>query len=521
MIAEIILSLFYTALFVWIIRKWHFLRCWPLNKDVATCIFILKILAGIVLTLIYTYYYKVRVEADIFKFFDDSKYIYNALFINPLHYIQLVFGINADADYLQAYTTGTKFWAIQSPAYQEFMSTENFNFFNAHRFITRFNAIVRIFSFGHFTVHTIFMSFLSFLGLMAFFKTLYPFLSKKSFGLITAVFLMPAVVFWSSGVLKEGFIFLALGLLVYAFFNAVHNSLFNIKNLILLFAASLFLIFLKYYVFIVLIIPMISYFIAHRIKIKRVLYIYLIGYITVFFIMILLSSFTKTTGPLKILADKQSEQIKEAYGGTYCIYNNEIIKEIVYFPPDVELQKTVIDSSRHIFTIQEGIWAYNYKDGKLTGDSLLINAAALENAYFYEVYSRPRAGSCINIPTLKPELVSFIKALPVALFNAFFRPHLFDINNVFALIAATENLFVLMLFLSLIFFGKIDKEKLNLVLFMTFSVLSLFLIIGLTTPVLGNIVRYKAPFMPFLYVIYLLLLNDKKWKSFFMIIRNN
>ena len=264
---------------------------------------------------------------------------------------------------------------------------------------------------------------------------------------------------------------------------------------------------------------MISYLIANRLKLKRTLYIYLFGYITALFILYLFSSFTKVPGPLKILADKQSEQIKEAYGGTYCIYNNQIIKEIVYFPPNVELQKTVIDSSRHIFSIQEGIWAYNYKDGKLTGDSLLVDTNVLENAYFYEVYSRPNAGSYINIPILKPDPMSLIKAIPVALFNVFFRPHPFEIKNVLALLATSENLLLILLFISLIYLGKIEKEKLNLILFLSFSVLSLFIIIGLTTPVIGNLVRYKAPLMPFLGVIFLLLLDDKKWNSYFTNIR--
>jgi len=45
-----------------------------LSRKEISAIFILKIIAGVVLYLIYTYYYTDRKSADIFKYFDDGKY---------------------------------------------------------------------------------------------------------------------------------------------------------------------------------------------------------------------------------------------------------------------------------------------------------------------------------------------------------------------------------------------------------------------------------------------------------------
>src|SRR5438552_3003113 len=101
MIGEFLLSLTYIILFLWIIRRSKFFIIKEIPYKWIAGAFILKILCGIILEFIYTYYYANRREADIFKYFDDSAVLYNAAFINPKHFFQLLFGLNSSADYLQ------------------------------------------------------------------------------------------------------------------------------------------------------------------------------------------------------------------------------------------------------------------------------------------------------------------------------------------------------------------------------------------------------------------------------------
>jgi len=510
MFIEILFSLLYTVLFIWFIYKWHFFRFEGIHTIELSIIFVVKVLAGISLTLIYTYYYTNRSEADIFKFFDDSAYIFNALFINPVHYLQLVFGIHSDAHYLQPYLEGTQYWAVQTEAYQEFTATENVNFFNAHRFITRFNAVVRLFSFGYFSVHTIFMCFLSLCGLTALYKTFYPQLKNKRNWLIAGVFFMPSVIFWSSGVLKEGFIFFTLGFFIYAYFKLLENNI-KISSLIIFLLSGLLLLYIKYYILMSLLPVMAAYFLALKLNTKLTIFPYLIIYgLIVIYIFIAPYSKGYLPNPLKILADKQSELIKEASGGTYCIRNDGNTKEIVFFKPETILKKTVIDSARHLFTIQPGIIAYKYDNGNVIGDSILITKENLQNTYFYEILSKPRAGSYIIIPILKPYFTSFLKALPTALINVFVRPHMFEINSLLNLPASLENMFILIFLIFAIIRFKSKNEDTNTILFLFFSVFTLYIITGLTTPVLGNIVRYKSVFLPFLIIMALLLISSEK-----------
>src|ERR1035438_7336814 len=88
----IILAIAYTALFIFIILKINFFKSELLSRKFIVLIFILKIIAGTALWFVYTRLYTDRLSADIFKYFDDGKILYNTLFSKPLDYFKMLFG---------------------------------------------------------------------------------------------------------------------------------------------------------------------------------------------------------------------------------------------------------------------------------------------------------------------------------------------------------------------------------------------------------------------------------------------
>jgi hypothetical protein len=89
--------------------------------------------------------------------------------------------------------------------------------YNGNHTIIRFNAVVRLFSGGYFHIHTVFMCFFSFWGMMSFFKGFALFLPVHKHRLLAfALFLFPSLNFWSAGVLKEGLMVFVLGNIFYA-----------------------------------------------------------------------------------------------------------------------------------------------------------------------------------------------------------------------------------------------------------------------------------------------------------------
>ncbi|MGQ9847318.1 MAG: hypothetical protein ACUVQP_07435, partial [Bacteroidales bacterium] len=119
------------------------------------------------------------------------------------------------------------------------------------------------------------------------------------------------------------------------------------------------------------------------------------------------------------------------------------------------------------------------------------------------------AGSKIEIPLLSDSVISFIINTPNALINSLFRPHLFEAHNLTSMLAAIENLFLIILIISMILFFK--KEKWNNWMWFSISFsLMLLTLIGLTTPVLGALVRYKIPALPFMLYILISFINLEK-----------
>jgi uncharacterized membrane protein len=90
-------------------------------------------------------------------------------------------------------------------------------------------------------------------------------------------------------------------------------------------------------------------------------------------------------------------------------------------------------------------------------------------------------------------------------------------GGVFATIAAVENAALLALFL-LVFLFRRERASIDrpLLLFCIMYVLLLSFVIGITTPVMGAVVRYRTPMLPFLMIAALLVLDERKlmarWK---------
>ena len=113
---------------------------------------------------------------------------------------------------------------------------------------------------------------------------------------------------------------------------------------------------------------------------------------------------------------------------------------------------------------------------------------------------------------LQPTLFSLVKAAPEALLNVFTKPWLVEVNSLLFVPPLVENLFVISIgIFCLIWRKKISDEQLKFVfLCLTFTFI-VYIVIGLTTPIIGALVRYKIPVMPFLWMALLILLDTQKF----------
>ena len=158
---ESLATLLFLVIVLMIIHQFKFFRSSGLSLKELYFFFGLKLVAGIVLIVIYTKIYPDRLTADIFKFYDDSELIYKQLFNqNPVVYLKMIFGFE-NASEVNSIIEQTSYWN------KPFETL----WFNDNRTIIRLNMLIRIFSGGYYGIHTIMFNFCSFIGIMFLFKT--------------------------------------------------------------------------------------------------------------------------------------------------------------------------------------------------------------------------------------------------------------------------------------------------------------------------------------------------------------
>ncbi len=421
---EFLLSIFYFLAFCLLISKLSLFKDTNIPTQWFYILFGLKIATSVILTAIYTYYYTDRNTADIFKYFDDSKVMFDALTNKPIDYLKMLFAIDNNSEYFNKnYYNSMSYW----------VRPYNADLFSDSHIIIRFNAFIRLFSFGHFQVHNIFMNFVSLIGLTLIYKSVKHILAGKEKALFFVLSFIPSLLFWGSGLLKEGIILFSLGLLMYSLYAKPRAI-----NIIFLLFSGLLLLYTKFYLLVALFIPVIGFGINKYMKIKPA-FSYLIASLLFFLIVTIMPSFNENWDIVFQISNKQ-----QAF-------------------------------SRFITEIQ-------------TNSGFII-----------------------------PELtdgVSIIKNIPNALLITIIRPYPWECSSFFVLLSFIENLMVIASIIITIIHRKTIADNAKSLFWFCFSFsLMLYILIGLTTPVFGAIIRYKIPTLIFIFILLLIVIDIDKLKA--------
>ena len=415
---EYILSFLYLFLILIFINKSRFFTNTNLKNTTLFGLFFIKLLAAYCLFLVYSKYYTDRSTADIFKYFDDSTWLYKNVFSkSPINYFKIILGIHTDQPYIHYELKQTQYW----------FKPHETNVFNDNRTVIRFNLTIYLISLGYYHIHTLILCFLSFIGLTGIYKTFIKLFPEKTLILILSIYFLPSVLFWGSGILKESLLLFSIGLFIYGLAELTLHKQKSLSNFIMITISFLLLTITKPYVILTLA-PSVLALITYP-RFKKINAIY---YFTLIHIFSIISALIVN----------------------YLNTNLDILGNIVYKQHD-----------------------------------------------FLNVARDTHAQSTIYVEKLSNNLYSFIHFSPLAFINGFFRPTIFEINSIIYLPAVFEST---LLILGVVFFLFKRNTDLNgnqkmIVYFSLFFSVFLALLIGLATPVLGAIVRYRVPYLPFLY----------------------
>ncbi len=440
-----LLYISFFALLLFIVSKWKFFELPDVSKQIILTAFVVKVLAGVGITLLYTYYYTDKQNSDIYKYFDDGLFLNSVFYANPKLFFKLLTEINIETPEVLQQIKSFNHWdpKVRSSLY------------NDSRFIIKLNALIAFVSKGNIYTHSLFASFFGFIGLMAFVKAFHAvndntplplsrgeFNSRLSFstGMPCAewssqgdslrsstkiysvlLFFFPSVLMWTSAMLKETILVLVFGLLLWLLAKAKDNFKTVSFWLALVLLVVLMAIF-KVYVLLSFLVALLFFFSTKLLKSKWQLAGFCVGFVIAISLL--------------------------AVAVDYFFLHQSVLSDIA----------------------------------KKQWDSIRL-------AHYM------KAGSIVFIPVVETDnILSFVKATPFALWNVLFEPMIWKAKSLMLFPLAVENILLGILLLSVAFnFRKYTLDEAKILFTVIVFCFFLFVIIGITTPVLGSIVRYRVP----------------------------
>lgn len=263
---EYLLFTAYLLLFAWLTTKVRFFTNSGLTHAQLIIIFLLKVMAGIIYGWIGVYYGELAQMVDTWSYHYESLQEYQVLLSNPLEFFTSLFR-NGHQDGYTRFLSENSWW----------------NDLKANFFI-KILAIFNLLSFGHYYINVVFYSFLSLFGPIAFYRIMQDVFPQRKLAVLLATFLVPSFLYWTSGLHKDGFIFLGLAMFSYLVYFSLKERRITAGTIILIIVSFLLVLGLRNFYVLPLIPAVVAWVISARSSF-RPLWIFTIVYAfsTIFF----------------------------------------------------------------------------------------------------------------------------------------------------------------------------------------------------------------------------------------------
>ena len=483
----------YTALLFFVFflafRYIRLLRMNTLGVWVMPIAYTLKVAVGFYFLYVYTAVYgNGSLSADAGAFMGESKILNEVFYTSPVDYFKLLTGIGNQDALVAQYLTDTSHWDSGAQA----IISDNRN-------ILRVHSILHFFSRGDSAIHVLFMCFFSLIGI----KQMYVGIKEKSripqmylFGMLL---LFPSVLFWTSGILKEPLMILGLGFFV----RGTLGKDARLRKWILTGVGGLLLLAFKPYVLFCIFPGLLFYGIYSLLPRYKTL----LSFVILLFIgtSVSLVFSEQRDKVVHLLSRKQYDFKNVGKGGLHAQSDS-----CFYFFKPHQIGELVIEGDS--VSINKEMKAMIIMHGSIDEPKNVTLRPTGEKWFIY--FRNDRSDGFIKTTMIDDSFDQLILNIPQALLNSLFRPFFNDPGSWLKYPAMIEILF-LYIFLLYAFFKRrrLSAEEKGLVWSIFLFIISLSLVIGWVTPVLGAIVRYRLPAYIGILVIAFIIFQQKKLSS--------
>ncbi|MBK8497087.1 MAG: hypothetical protein IPL50_20375 [Chitinophagaceae bacterium] len=290
-----LLFVVYLVILCWLLLRVPFIKNAGISSRFILGLFLIKIMAGIAIGWVSIHIY--GPGNDYWDVNDFAREEYQLMLTNPARYLSNLFTSDYEGGYGGIFNSFNSYWN----------DLEN-------NILIKLVSVFNIFSRGDYYINSLFFNFIIFFGhviLYRLFIQVFPFTQgpvKGQLWVIIGCFLLPSTLYFTSGIHKDGLVFLMLAVLVYSIYQSLHKNSFSARRSILIVTAFLFLFLLRNFVFLALLPAVFAWILAYRTKWNALLTftaVYLISglsFFTVNFINLAID-------PPAIIVNKQADYI--------------------------------------------------------------------------------------------------------------------------------------------------------------------------------------------------------------------
>ncbi|HEV7333064.1 MAG TPA: hypothetical protein VGN63_18655 [Flavisolibacter sp.] len=241
----------YLILFAWLVTKTRFFLASGLTRPQLVILFLLKVMAGILYGWIGVYYGELAQMVDTWAYHYESIAEYKILLSDPGQFFSSIFH--------NTYQDG----------YTKFLAVENswWNDLKGNSFI-KLMAIFNLASFGSYYTNVIFYSFLSLFGALGLYRVMRDQFPGNRLAIIMATFLVPSFLYWTSGLHKDGLIFLGLVMVIYPVYFSLKENKLNFLRVLSILTGLLMVLALRNFVIIPLLPALFAWILASKLSIR-------------------------------------------------------------------------------------------------------------------------------------------------------------------------------------------------------------------------------------------------------------
>lgn len=413
------------------------------------------------------YYFPYDTMIDSQAYMHDSEVFSRVIYSHPGDFLRLFLGFGDVQQLNELHLSETTYW-----------SHDKGWMFSDTRNVIRINTIFQWLSFHNPLVILLFNTVVALFGLKLIFLGMQKVTNYRPNLLFILLFFLPSTLLWTANIMKENYMLLGLGLVLYLWFNDKKNATTNIGIAI----GFLILLLFKPYVSVAL---FLFWFLFKVGTIQSLHWRWIAYSITV--LVGVFGIFLLCNKVAHFISKKQHDFIQLSEGGLWLKYENGLARVI-----DLDQSKVIVyeHNDQNFYAQFSDTLRAEYR---VHGQAMHQVELHPNDGDWYVYHNLPKSGSHIPITPIHNRWQQLIKNIPQALVNVFLRPYPNDppkskIKWYFVL----ENLVIWAIIVwGLWGFRKAKLKPLAFALFGAALLIALF--IGWTTPVLGAIVRYKLP----------------------------